>query len=210
LAFLKDIPSPADSAADHEWVAAYRQSADLAILAALYQRYMDLIYGVCLKYLGEPETAKDAVMAIFEELAKKLLKHEVDYFKGWLYTLAKNHCLMQLRSAKRIKSREFDPEHMQIAEEWHLKEGIEKESRLDKLSKCLDTLSAEQKMTVEWFYLQSKSYKEIEIITGLEWKKVRSAIQNGKRNLKICMERQEPATKIAGLFPAFTIRPDNE
>ena len=189
MSFLKNIPS--HSAGDAELVAAYRASGDLTLLAALYQRYMDLLYGVCLKYLQEPETAKDAVMNIFEELAQKLLKYEVENFSSWVYTLAKNHCLMQLRSAKRMKTSEFDPDHMQTGEELHLNGVFEKEQQLDKLSKCLETLSSEQKTTVELFYLQHKCYKEIETMTGLEWNKVRSHIQNGRRNLKICMEQQE-------------------
>jgi RNA polymerase sigma factor (sigma-70 family) len=189
LPFLKNIPP--HSVSDPELVAAYRQSADLKILAVLYQRYMDLLYGVCLKYLKEPEAAKDAVMSIFEELAQKLRKHEVDNFKGWCYTLAKNHCLMQLRSSKRIRTQELKEEPMQSAEELHLNGIMEKEEHLEKLSKCLGTLTPEQKTTVELFYLQNKSYKEIETVTGLEWNKVRSHIQNGRRNLKICMDKQE-------------------
>ena len=189
LAFLKNI-SP-HSVSDQELVATYRQSADLKVLAALYQRYMDLLYGVCLKYLKEPEAAKDAVMAIFEELAQKLRKHEVDNFKAWCYTVAKNHCLMQLRSAKTIRTQELKEEPMQTADELHLNSIMEKEEHLNKLSKCLETLTSEQKTTVELFYLQSKCYKEIETITGLEWNKVRSHIQNGRRNLKICMDKQE-------------------
>jgi RNA polymerase sigma-70 factor (ECF subfamily) len=187
LSFIKNIPP--HSAGDADLVAAYRQSGDLTVLATLYQRYMDLLYGVALKYLGEPETAKDAVMAIFEELAQKLPKYEVENFKGWLYTLAKNHCLMQLRSTRRMRTGEFDPDHMQIEEEVHLNGVFEKEQQLDNLSKCLETLSSEQKTVVELFYLQHKCYKDIEIMTGLEWNKVRSHIQNGRRNLKICMEQ---------------------
>ena len=99
---------------------------------------------------------------------------------------------MQLRSAQRLKTRAFDPERMQTGEEVHLNGMMEKEEHLDKLTRCLETLSAEQKTTVEMFYLQNKCYKEIETITGLEWNKVRSHIQNGRRNLKLCMERSVP------------------
>jgi RNA polymerase sigma factor (sigma-70 family) len=189
LPFLHNISTPDDG--DQELLASYQRSKDLTILGTLYQRYMELIYGVCLKYLGEPETAKDAVMAIFEELAQKLHKHQVTHFKGWLYTLARNHCLMQLRSAKRIRTNELDPDRMQMPEDLHLNGVLEKEGELDKLSKCLDTLSAEQKTAIELFYLQNKPYKEIEGITGLDGNKVRSTIQNGRRNLKICMEKNE-------------------
>ncbi|MBS1932610.1 MAG: sigma-70 family RNA polymerase sigma factor, partial [Bacteroidetes bacterium] len=98
MSFIKNI-SP-KNISDHELVLLYKKSGNLTVLGELYQRYMELVYGVCVKYLKEPETAKDAVMAVFEELVPKLQKHEVDNFKGWLYTLAKNHCLMQLRSVK--------------------------------------------------------------------------------------------------------------
>ena len=203
MAFQKDIPSPAsapDAAGDQQLIAAYRQSSDLKIVAQLYNRYLQLLYGVCLKYLGESETAKDAVMDIFEELAKKLLKHEVGNFKGWLYTLAKNHCLMKLRSSGRTRFQSFDPENMQTAEELHLKDKIEQEEQFDRLSKCIETLIADQKMVIQLFYLQNKCYKEIEATTGMEWNKVRSHIQNGRRNLKICMQRQE-----TGKDPAMVI-----
>ncbi|HEY4064059.1 MAG TPA: sigma-70 family RNA polymerase sigma factor [Puia sp.] len=190
MAFLKNISPDTITASDQELVAAYRQSSDLTILAALYQRYMDLLYGVCLKYLRDPEIARDAVMSIFEELVHKLRQHEVEHFKGWVYTLAKNHCLMQLRSSNRVKVQAFDPENMQSAEELHLNGIMEKEEHLDRMSKCLETLSADQKTVIELFYLQNKCYNEIKSLTGLDWNKVRSHIQNGRRNLKICMERQ--------------------
>ena len=169
----------------------YKSSRDLDILGILFQRYMDLLYGVCLKYLKDPEPAKDAVMQIFEELVEKLHKHEVDNFKSWLYTLGKNHCLMQLRTPKNLKTVEFKAELMHSEEEVHLNGIMQKEENFRQMEKCLQTLSAEQKITVELFYLQNKCYKEIAEQTGLDWNKVRSYIQNGRRNLKICMEARE-------------------
>ena len=130
-------------------------------------------------------------MEIFEELAAKLIKHEVTNFKGWLYTVARNHCLMQLRSARHRKVRSFDPELVQTGDEMHLTDIMEKEARLNQLSDCIETLSADQKSVVSLFYLESKCYKEIETITGFDWNKVRSLIQNGRRNLRSCMQRKE-------------------
>jgi RNA polymerase sigma factor (sigma-70 family) len=196
VAFLKNIP--ASELPDRELVSLFRTSGNMDALAVLFQRYMDLLYGVCLKYLKQPETAKDAVMQIFEELVAKLPKHEVDNFKSWLYTLAKNYCLMQLRTPKNLKTTEFNPDSMQLEEEMHLN-GIQlKEDNLQKLEHCLQTLSSEQKKAVELFYLQNKCYKEIAEATGIEWNKVRSFIQNGRRNLKICMEK-EPETEQVGV-----------
>ena len=188
LAFLKTIKHSA--ADDQELLNQYRESGDISLLAELYQRYMDLLYGVCLKYLKQPEPAKDAVMAVFEELVSKLKKHEPTHFKGWVYTVTKNYCLMQLRSASNIHSRTLDPDLMQLTEEVHLNGVFEREENLNQLTECLEALSTEQKTSVELFYLQEKCYKDIAAVTGLEWNKVRSLIQNGRRNLKICMEQK--------------------
>jgi RNA polymerase sigma factor (sigma-70 family) len=189
VAFLKKISSSEIS--DAELVARYKQSNDQETLGDLFQRYMDLVYGVCLKYLKQPENAQDSVIAIFEELTTKLHKHEVDNFKGWLYTLAKNHCLMRLRSEKKQATVNFDVELMQSEENVHLNGELEKEENFRKMEYCLGELPAEQKQVIEMFYLQGKCYNQITELTGLEWNKVRSSIQNGRRNLKICMESQK-------------------
>lgn len=174
----------------------FQSSGNLEVLAILFQRYMDLLYGVCLKYMPDSESAKDAVMQVFEELVQKLPKHEVDNFKSWLYTLAKNYCLMQLRTPKNLRTTEFNPDSMQSSEELHLNGVSLKEENLQKMERCLDTLSQEQRDAVKLFYLQNKCYKEIADITGLEWNKVRSYIQNGRRNLRICMEKAEEESSL--------------
>lgn len=163
----------------------------MAILGELYQRYMELVYGVCLKYFKEPERSKDSVMLIFEELVTKLKKHEVENFRAWLHQLAKNHCLMQLRTPKNLKTVEFKVELVQSEENVHLNGVLEKEENFRKLEYCLGTLTSEQKESIKLFYLEGKSYNEIVDITGIEWNQVRSLIQNGRRNLKICMDKAE-------------------
>jgi RNA polymerase sigma factor (sigma-70 family) len=188
LPFIRNISK--QSAEDHVLVRSYKKSGDMQILAELYQRYMELVFGVCLKYLKEEERSKDAVMAIFEELVEKLQKHEVENFKSWLYTLSKNYCLMQLRASKQFSATELDTDRMQLTEDVHLNGVFEKEEQFGRLQDCLESLSAEQKTTITLFYINDKCYKEIAEITGLEWNKVRSHIQNGRRNLKICMEQK--------------------
>jgi RNA polymerase sigma-70 factor (ECF subfamily) len=187
VAFLKNINT--SNLPDADLVILYKESNDLSILGELYQRHMDLIYGVCLKYLKEPELAKDSVMAIFEELIQKLKKHEVAHFKAWLHQLARNHCLMYLRSPRNKNSLALPEELMQSAETEHLNAVMEKEQNLNDMSRCLETLGAEQRTVIEAFYLQERSYQEISQASGIDWNKVRSLIQNGRRNLRICIEK---------------------
>ena len=189
MSFLKNISH--NSLSDKELVALYKESGDMAVLGELYQRYMELVYGVCLKYYKDAETAKDSVMQIFEELVPKLRKHEVENFKPWLHQVAKNHCLMQLRTPKNMKTVEFKYELVQSEDNVHLNGVLEKEENFMKLEYCLGTLTNEQREAVKLFYLDGKCYNEIVEITGQEWNQVRSFIQNGRRNLKLCMENEK-------------------
>jgi len=187
VAFLKN--NHVTGSSDAELVTRYQSGGDLETLATLYQRYMEQVYGVCFKYLKEPEDARDAVMQIFEELTIKLKKHRVENFRSWLYTLARNFCLMQLRTPRNLKTIHLTEDGVYSDEGMHLNGIPEQEENLRKMETCLQTLVPEQKQAVELFYLQQKCYREIAVITGLEWNKVRSCIQNGRRNLKICMEK---------------------
>lgn len=193
MAFIKNIPH--SNQPDSELVLLYRQSGDLKLLGELYQRYLELVYGVCLKYLKEPDPAQDAVMNIFEELVMKLKKHEVENFRAWLHQVAKNHCLMQLRTPKNLKTVELPAALMQNEEDVHLNGVMEKEENFVKLEKCIASLAEEQRQMIRLFYLDGKCYNEIVALTGLDWNTVRSAIQNGRRNLKNCMEKSETVIK---------------
>lgn len=176
-------------ATDEHLLAAYQQNGDQDQLATLFLRYSDLVYGTAFKYLQEAELAKDAVMNIYYELINKLRTHEVDNFKSWLYVVTKNHCLMWLRRHKKGITVEFQPEIMQSVADEHLDSLLEKEKQFKQLEKCVSTLQEEQKKTIELFYLQGKCYNEITAITGFDWDRVRSLIQNGRRNLKNCMDK---------------------
>ncbi|MBB1285963.1 sigma-70 family RNA polymerase sigma factor [Flavisolibacter sp. BT320] len=188
LAFLRNIPS---AATDAELVKAYREEGSMNVLGELYNRYMEMVYGICLKYLHEPEDAQDAVMAIFEELVLKLRQHQVENFKSWLYTLSRNHCLMRLRSQKQAPTVKMGDGVMHSEADQHLEDVLSREENLKQLETCLESLADNQRKVIELFYLQGKCYNEISAETGIDWSNVRSYIQNGRRNLRICMEGQQ-------------------
>ena len=184
---------------DMELLRLYKESGELSHWGELYTRYTSLVYGVCLKYLKDRDEAKDAMMQLFEKLVATLLTHDVENFKSWLYITARNHCLMQLRAQKAKPSsigfpegkQGFSPELVENQFLLHLEDEPEIEQNLSKLEKCIDQLVNDQQQCVRLFYLQEKCYKEITGLTGFDLNKVKSYIQNGKRNLKICMEQNE-------------------
>ncbi|MBW4889076.1 sigma-70 family RNA polymerase sigma factor [Mucilaginibacter sp. HMF5004] len=186
MIFLKSANKP-DHTDDEQLLHQYRQTGDMAVLARLYEKYMHLVYGVCLKYLKDEELSKDAVMQIFEELVVKVNRHEIKYFKSWLYMLSRNFCLMELRSGKKIQEQPLD-EFMEFAEEMH-PVNVYREDDMAALERCKQKLPKPQKICVDLFYTDEQCYKDIAAQTGYAINEVKSNIQNGKRNLKICLEK---------------------
>ena len=177
---------------DEELLKSFRGDGDIEALGRLYERYMHLVYGVCLKYLEDREAAKDEVMNIFEKLVTGVPEQEIWNFKTWLYVVTKNHCLMLLRSRKsEAAHRELmldDPTFfMENFSEMHPMENDEGVD-MNRLAECIEKLKEEQRRCVQLFYYEGFGYKEICQRLGMEEGKVKSYIQNGKRNLKICLE----------------------
>jgi RNA polymerase sigma-70 factor (ECF subfamily) len=179
---------------DEELLVQFRNSGNLDILGELYSRYLHLVYGVSLKYLSNRSDAQDATMHVFEKLVTELPKHEVTNFKSWLYVMTKNHCFMELRSRKtdekRLEGLKTEQEFMESEGELH---PLDKEegSVEDALKVCIEKLKADQKACIELFYYQKKCYQEIADELKMDEKKVKSFLQNGKRNLKICLEGKD-------------------
>ena len=175
---------------DEQIIDRYKQSSDKNLVGELYKRYTRFVYLVAMKYLKNEERSQDSVMLIFEKLFDDFHKHQIEKFKPWLHTVTRNHCLALLRKDQSLmkKEKNFQIESdifMESGEDLHL-EGINNtEKHIDCLKEAIQTLNDEQKICIEMFYIQEKSYKEIVDETGFDENKVKSYIQNGKRNLKI-------------------------
>ncbi len=172
----------------------FQKTHNLDFLGQLYERYMHLVYGVCLKYLKNRDEAQDAVMAVFEKISKELKDKEVNEFKPWLYVVAKNYCLMHLRKEQSLKKHasEFEKSELLFMENedaMHLNNNEWEPEAMDaRLKECLEKLREQQRSCIELFYFKELCYKEISENLDLDIKKVKSYIQNGKRNLKNCIE----------------------
>lgn len=190
----KSIIGSRNDAADY--VAAYRATGDLAVLGELYEQHMELVYAVCFNYLRDEEEAKDAVMNLFEQLITDLRRHDIQQFGPWLHSVARNYCLMQLRKnqahpkAELVTGTGADPDDestLNLADDDTDEPDLE--SDLTLMEACLQTLPVEQRTCLTLFYLERKTYTEVAEQTGYDLKRVKSYLQNGRRNLKICMQK---------------------
>lgn len=171
---------------DEELLHSFLETEAPEIIGEFYRRYGHLVMGTSMKYLKNRFDAEDLVMQIFEKLPKKLKSHSIHHFKSWLYMVTKNECLMILRKKGRV-SAEITKE-LEASDEMEL--IIQKEEQFNALEKAIGELKEEQKSCIQLFYLNSLSYQEIASQLKMDIKKVKSAIQNGKRNLKLNLERQ--------------------
>jgi RNA polymerase sigma factor (sigma-70 family) len=178
----------ADPVDDEVLLKRYRETEDLAVLGQLYQGHAPMVYYVCNRYLQDSELSKDAVMQIFEELIVKVNKQEINKFGSWLYVLSRNYCLMQLRAGKKMQYVSFD-DVVEFPSDLHQGDEDAKETVLTALEVCIEKLPEKQQQSISLFFLKEKCYKEIVDSTGYSLNDVKSYIQNGKRNLKICMDK---------------------
>jgi RNA polymerase sigma factor (sigma-70 family) len=175
---------------DEQIIDEYKKTSDKSWVGELYKRYTRFVFLVSMKYLKNEERCQDAVMQIFEKLFTDFHKHKIEKFKPWLHTVTRNHCLILLRKDQSVlqKEKKFQIEQdlfMETEDDLHLDNTNDKDKQLSCLKEAILDLNQEQKVCIEMFYLQEKSYKEIADETGFSEKKVKSYIQNGKRNLKI-------------------------
>jgi RNA polymerase sigma-70 factor (ECF subfamily) len=177
---------------DAELLTLFKQTTQNQYLGELLERYTLLVFGVCINYLKDQTSAQDATQQVFEKVIKEVVKYEIPYFKSWLYSVAKNQCLMQLRnSSNKIHNTSQEIDDLELTAEddsgLKLREYL-LQDKLEILQESLQNLNKDQSNCINLFYLQKLSYREIENKTGLNFQQIKSNIQNGKRNLKLMLE----------------------
>lgn len=175
---------------DQELLACYNADHNNEWVGALLKRYTLLLLGVCMKYVKNEEEAKDCVQQIFFKVLTELPKYKVEYFKSWIYTIARNHCLMRLRDRHGRPAQITDNMLAAWDEDTGKSKHLEKDHLLELMTQALEELGKEQKLCLILFYLEKKSYQEIADTTGFTLMQVKSHIQNGKRNLKLLLEKK--------------------
>jgi len=180
-----------DHITDNELLEYYYRDDSTEWIGILLERYTLLLLGVCMKYLKNEAEARDAVQQVFlKVLTEVSKKYEITYFKSWLYMVAKNHCLMKLRAQQGKYVTEIQDYHVPSAGTEEREDLLQHEQTFVYLEEALQELNEEQKQCVILFYLKKMSYQQVAQQTGYSMLQVKSYIQNGKRNLRIILEKK--------------------
>ena len=185
-----------EQASDESLLQAYRESGRQELIAELFNRYVHLVYGVCRQYLNNREDCRDAVMAVFEQTVTQARITEIRQFSSWVYSLAKNRCISNLREGQRQQRRQEEWEKFEKSTPKFMEnEGLERlnHKRTNEpdtsqiLKEAISSLEEGQRTCIHLFFFEKKSYKDIAGATGYSIKQVKSHLQNGKRRLGILL-----------------------
>ena len=175
---------------DEDIISLYKEKQWTSCIDELYQRYAHMVFGVCMKYVKQNENAEDLTLSLFASLTEKLLHHQVQHFKSWLYVSARNSSLMFIR-ANKMNVELKDDDILYDDGDQRLDEKLEKDELIESLIMVFEELKQEQRICIQLFYLQKKSYEEVASITSYSLKEVKSHLQNGRRNLKLLLEKRK-------------------
>jgi RNA polymerase sigma-70 factor (ECF subfamily) len=185
---------------DEELISKYRFSHDNSYLGELFLRYLPNVFGVALGVLKNQKEAEDLTMTVFHKIASDLKRVEVKDFSTWLYQLTKSLCAIE---AKKKNAGANDSKNILIDElaskddnSLFISASEDKNTKIDanNLRLAINTLNENQKVCIDYFYMQNKSYQEVAELTGFSVNQVKTNIQNGKRLLKTYLENR-------GLYP---------
>jgi RNA polymerase sigma factor (sigma-70 family) len=165
----------------------------------LFTEHSRRIYAYCLRQLGSPEEAEDAMQATYLNACRSLLGgFEPDVAQAWLYKVAQNVCLTKQRSTWR-RRRVERPEDIQEIQDF-IAAPAEHNEELFGIDEALAALPEQQRRAIllrEW---QGLSYREVAAEMELSQGAVETLIFRARRSLAEALDEPKEQTRRAGLM----------
>jgi len=184
---------------DQELIDLYRNQQNNAALGELMRRYHSQVYGRCLQLLADRELAHDCCQTTFEQFIKTLrAKGKVTFVPGLLYQIASRRAIDMLRrkntyyeAIKEIESTTKKNLSFFVENPDLVRLSIEQSEKEAFLKKAIASLPTIQRDCIRYFYYERFSYRQIAEALDTDLKKVKSALQNGKRRLRHLLKELE-------------------
>jgi len=157
---------------------------DKAAAAQLVERHTRMIYASSYRMLGSAAAAEDAVQETFLRLWRHAGKWKPQgaKFETWLYRIAMNYCLDQLRKTKREAPEEAAPERADSGDRQDQK--IFAAERRFAIDEALEKLPERQKLAITLCHYQEMSNIEAAEIMDVSVEALESLLARGRRSLR--------------------------
>lgn len=166
----------------------YQKTGASIYFEELYDRYIPIVYGVCLKYLQNIDQAQNSTIRIFENLLLKQQSFDIILFRSYLYNVTKKHCIDLLKSQKRELSADLDasliPTFISLTE-YETNENYE-----STVEHCKTELLEDERTLLEAFYLENLSYIDISKSLDMEIEEVKRQVISIQCNFRSCIYKR--------------------
>ena len=138
-------------------------------LETLVKRHLSLVYGSCLRYLGNQDEAEDAVQEAFVKVWRNLKKIDPKKkFKAWVMEIAKNTCLDILKKKRAVPMSAFEDEagfnylaESLVSTDQSPSEAAEQSILRRVLNSALEKLSPAYQKVLSLYYKEGLNFREI-------------------------------------------------
>ncbi|MBC8182759.1 sigma-70 family RNA polymerase sigma factor [candidate division KSB1 bacterium] len=173
------------------WIKNFLSTGDKSCLGKIFEHHKQQLFFHCLKIIKDQEEAKDQTSETFIKAFEKIHKFDLNKpFYPWLAQIATNLCIDLIRRKKIVPLDQIDNQPDLKGSDDQVAD-LENAELNDKIKGAIKKLKRQQKRCFCLFYIHEKSYKEIVKLTGFSNNEVRSYIQNGKRKVKLILEREK-------------------
>lgn len=171
---------------DEELVKQIVADNDPMLFGKLYDRYVKMVYNKCYGFVKSADEAEDLTQDVFLQLFIKLRTFKgKSKFSTWLYSFTYNFCVNYVNRNKQLKIRD---KSVQVeSSEYKLTEEVPDESlfemKADKLKKCLEIISAEERSILLLKYQDGASIKELVNLLDIGESAVKMRLKRAKERL---------------------------
>jgi len=176
-------PGPEGLSRDADLLEAHRRRDYAAVLDGMMQRYRQKVVNLSFSIVREPALAQDMAQLAFMKFWRALPRFDGRAaLSTWLYTIARNTCLGELRSRGRWVS--FDPAESDDAADVAAEHGsVDPAEATYDVARLLDGLAEPYRRVVVLFYLEERSCDSIAQLLGIPEGTIKSMLFRARKRM---------------------------
>ncbi len=167
---------------------------DLAAFEALVEKYKQPVINLAWRTLGDPDEAEDLAQNVFIQVHRSAARYQASAkFSTWLFTIARNLCLNEIRRRSRhpaeplepaVETEDAAPRQYEDHQTTPPPEALLQSELVDHIEKALASLPENQRTAILMFREKEMSYEDIAEVLKTSLSATKSLIHRGRETLK--------------------------